>query len=289
MQIERIRVVGVVTKMHSQRAKELVPEIIEFLERGQVEVLLGEDEQSSLREFGKTYPKSYLMLHCDMVIVLGGDGTLLSLARQQGEKRVPILGINMGKLGFLTEVPVEETILSLGEAFEGKLRASSRMMLESNLLRGGQVQSVSHVLNDVVLNKAAVARILEISVLIEGEQITTIRADGIIVSTPTGSTAYNLAAGGPIVHPEMEVILLTPICPHTLTYRPVVIPGDQGLELKINGDQQTFLTLDGQYGFPLFSGDRIRIRKSPRHMVLLGRTERTYFEILQSKLKWGES
>jgi len=222
-----------------------------------------------------------------MVVVLGGDGTLLSLARHQGDRKVPILGINMGHLGFLTEVTSQEALSQLEEALAGGMKLSSRMMLQSELHRVEERKDLPPVLNDVVINKSALARIFDVDVLVDGQRVTNIRADGIIVSTPTGSTGYNLAAAGPIVHPEMDVILITPICPHTLTNRPVVLAGDVEVEIRINDGEEIYLTLDGQHGFPLLDGDVVKVKRSSKRISILTPAGRNYFDVLRNKLQWG--
>jgi len=283
-----IKLVGLVAKPHPPRAAELLREIIKLLERRGCEIKA--DEQTA-RLLGGTLgevSRDLLMERCDLVVVLGGDGTLLSLAKHQGERQVPILGVNMGSLGFLTEISDGEALEQLEATLDGEMRRSNRMMLKVELHRGDTVRKLPHVLNDVVINKSALARIFDVNVILDGVEITTIRADGIIVSTPTGSTAYNLAANGPIIYPEMEVIVLSPICPFTLTNRPIVLPADMVVELRINGDQETFLTLDGQHGFPLSGGDIVRIERGERTLCILSPKGRSYFEVLQSKLKWGE-
>jgi NAD+ kinase len=283
-----IRTVGIAAKPHSPEAAKLLPDITEFLKRRNCTILLDKESAFLLGRAGEGVARGELMKSCDLVIVLGGDGTLLSLARFQGSREVPILGINMGSLGFLTEVYDSEAMDQLQAAFDGRIECSMRMMLQSELVRGDESKPLPHVLNDIVINKSAVARIFDLDVIVNGERISTIRADGLIVSTPTGSTAYNLAAGGPIVHPEMNVFILAPICPHTLTNRPLVLPGDSLVELRINGGEEVYLTLDGQEGFPLVENDLVRVRRGERTLCILSPVGRSYFEVLQNKLKWGE-
>lgn len=285
---EQIRVVGIVAKTHAPQASQLLPEILEIIDTNGMEVMVSDETSRLLGSSIQGRSKADLMNLCDLVIVLGGDGTLLSLAKLQGKKKVKILGINMGYLGFLTEVPISEAIQDLQAALKGKMYESRRMMLRTELERGGRSKNLDHVLNDVVINKSALARIFDVDVMLNGERITTIRADGIIVSTPTGSTAYNLAAGGPIIHPEMDVIVVTPICPHTLTNRPVVLPGDMVVEMQIGRGDEIYLTLDGQHGFPIADGDIVRVRRGECYMHLLSPSERSYFDILKNKLNWGK-
>jgi NAD+ kinase len=225
----------------------------------------------------------------DLLIVLGGDGTLLSAARLAAERKVPILAVNLGGLGFLTTVSQDELYSILEEIFSGKHRVSERVMLESEIVRAGAVIRRQIALNDAVLNKAALARIMDLELRVDGEYVTTYKADGLILSTPTGSTAYSLAAGGPIVYPTVEAFVVTPICPHTLTNRPLVIPDSATIEVDFKaGDDAVFLTLDGQIGIELMRGDHIRVRKAAEKLRLVRPAKKTYYQILRSKLKWGE-
>ena len=225
----------------------------------------------------------------DLIAVLGGDGTLLSVARLVGCHRVPILGINLGGLGFLTEVTLDEFYPTLDQVLAGKVAYDERIMLAATVLRGGEEVFHQAVLNDVVVNKGALAKIIDLQARIDGHEVANFKADGLIVSTPTGSTAYNLAAGGPIVHPSVGAILLTPICPHTLTNRPVVV-GDGSLVeiLLVSEKTEVHLTLDGQVGFSLQGGDRIRVQKAACTIRLVTVPGKNYFDVLRDKLKWTE-
>jgi NAD+ kinase len=229
----------------------------------------------------------------DMVVVLGGDGTLLSMADciAAAGKSIPILGVNFGSLGFLTEVTLDELYDSLESVLEGHAHLETRMMLRARTRRQGKALDDRFVLNDVVITKGALSRIIDLSVAIGGKPVMRVRADGLIVATPTGSSAYNLAAGGPVVHPEVDAILLTPIAPHMLTNRPVVVPGgsDVRVEPMMHGAiEEVFVTFDGQSGHPLEADDVIEIRRLERPLRLVRAGKRTYFELLRQKLKWGE-
>lgn len=285
--MSRYQKIGIVTKPHAENLQDVLPDVCSAVESHGCEVFVDRQAAKFLDEKYTPARRKELVEFCDMLIVLGGDGTMLSLAQFQKHIEKPILGINMGSLGFLTEISVDDAIPMIHAALESRLEKSYRMMLMVELVRKGQVEPLHHVLNDVVINKSALARIFEVDVVINNEKITTIRADGIIVSTPTGSTAYNLAANGPIVHPEMGVMLLTPICPHTLTYRPVVLNSTSVLELSMRDSEETYLTLDGQAGFPLEKDDVVRVRKSSRRMTLLSPPKSTFFKVLRNKLKWG--
>ena len=226
--------------------------------------------------------------NADLLVVLGGDGTMISTARMVGDHNVLVLGINYGSLGYLTDFRIEEMTPALEAILRGEYEVDSRVMLHADLIRGGEQIASGRVLNDVVINKAALARIIEIEVSLNGLFVNAFRADGLIVSTPTGSTAYNLSAGGPIIYPSMNAIVLTPICPFTLTNRPIVIPDTAQIELKLDNENEgVVLTLDGQIGHTMHSGDRVRIRKSRTTFNLVQPQNRNYFDVLRNKLKWG--
>lgn len=229
----------------------------------------------------------------DLIIVLGGDGTLLAMADRiaQAGRDIPILGVNFGSLGFLTEIRIDELYPSLEAVIEGRAIYDERLMLAATASLKGKADETRVVLNDVVFTKGALSRMIELSVSVGGRFVTCVKADGLIIASATGSTAYNLAAGGPIVHPSVDALLLTPIAPHTLTNRPVVIPGN--LEVEVHpeapsGTEDVFVTYDGQYGYPVHQGDVIRVKKAPQMLRLVKAPSRGYFELLREKLKWGE-
>lgn len=225
---------------------------------------------------------------CGLVVVLGGDGTMIAAARMIGEAEVPVLGINYGSLGYLTDFRIEELHTAVESVVSGRFETDHRVMLRTELIRNGESIAGGRVLNDVVINKAALARIIAIEVRLNGLFVNSFRSDGLIVATPTGSTAYNLSAGGPIVYPSMNAVVLTPICPFTLTNRPIVIPDDAQIELKLeSGSEGVILSLDGQTGFPLVVGDIVRIRKSRTTLNLVQPENRNYFDVLRKKLQWG--
>jgi NAD+ kinase len=230
-----------------------------------------------------------LAARADLVVVLGGDGTLIHAARLLDGRPTPILGINLGSLGFMTELPVEELFSALEEVLAGRFRTESRMKLCSRLVRDGKVLVQDEVLNDVVINKGALARIADHEVSIDGVPMATYKADGVILATPTGSTAYSLSAGGPIVHPSVDCTVLTPICSHALTHRPIVVPADRTIRVTLATETaDTFLTLDGQTGHGLQCGDTIEVVRSPNRVNLVRNTRVGYFTILRQKLHWGE-
>lgn len=240
----------------------------------------------------KVLDKPALVTEVDLVVVLGGDGTLLSMADCIGAAGVdvPILGVNFGRLGFLTEVTLPELYPALEAALEGRARVEERLMLRSTTIRKGASLPEHVTLNDVVVTKAAQSRMIELEVSVGDEFVTRVKADGLIVATPTGSTAYNLAAGGPIVQPGMNALVLTPIAPHMLTNRPIVIPSLSPVRvLPVMDDRdKVYVTFDGQHGYELEAGDEVRICCAPRRLKLLHPSSRSYFEVLREKLKWNE-
>lgn len=225
----------------------------------------------------------------DWVVVLGGDGTLLGASRKVGRHGVPILGVNLGGLGFLTGIPLDKLYPVIEMMINGRLEVETRVMLETRVLREEKEVLRFQVLNDVVINKRALARIIDLDVTINDEFLTTFRADGLIISTPTGSTAYNLAAGGPILYPTLETFVLTPICPFTLTNRPIIIPNTAAIQIRMGKESKetVILTFDGQVGFDLFFGDEVIINKSKEKIRLLRPPDQSYFKILRTKLMWG--
>ncbi len=233
-------------------------------------------------------PENELTLDADLIVVLGGDGTMISTARLVGDQDVLVLGVNYGSLGYLTDFRIEEMFPALESIISGKYEIDRREMLTAEHWRGDERLVTGRVLNDVVINKSALARIIDIEVKLNGLFVNTFRADGLIVATPTGSTAYNLSAGGPIIFPSMNAIVLTPICPFTLTNRPIVVPDDARIDLTLeNENEGVVLSLDGQTGYTMKAGDKVVIRKSKTTFNLVQPENRNYFDVLRDKLKWG--
>lgn len=285
-----IRNVGIIARPRREDIARVVPPLIDWLRAHGAKVLCDTETGESIGALaGDTRNREEIPALSDFLIVLGGDGTLLSVARLSAADDVPILAVNLGGLGFLTTVSLDELYPLLDEIFRGESHISERVMLLAEILRDGKVVRSQIALNDAVLNKAALARIMDLELRVDDEYVTTYKADGLILSTPTGSTAYSLAAGGPIVYPVMEAFVITPICPHTLTNRPLVVPDSARIEIEYRAeDDSVFLTLDGQVGFELAKKDKIRITKAPHTLHLVRPWKKTYFEILRNKLKWGE-
>ena len=285
-----IKTVGIISRPRREDIARVVPPLVNWLQAHGADVSCDSETSDCLGSTGIHPRKREELPSCtDLLIVLGGDGTLLSAARLAAERKVPILAVNLGGLGFLTTVAQDEIYSILEEIFADRHRISERVMLEAEVVRGGAVVRRQIALNDAVLNKAALARIMDLELRVDGEYVTTYKADGLIMSTPTGSTAYSLAAGGPIVYPIVEAFVITPICPHTLTNRPLVIPDSATVEIDFKAEDGTvFLTLDGQIGIELVQGDHVRVRKAAERLHLVRPAKKTYYQILRSKLKWVE-
>jgi NAD+ kinase len=288
-----VRRVAILAKSHLTAAAPHLVEIAGWLQARGAEAIF-ENETAALAPAAnlRAASRKAIAAHADMVLVLGGDGTLLSMADCLGAEgsRIPILGVNFGSLGFLTEVTLPELHPSLEAALDGRARIEERMMLRAATARSGQPFAQHVALNDVVVTKGARSRMIDLSVHIGDEFVTRVKADGLIVATPTGSTAYNLAAGGPIVAPSMDALILTPIAPHTLTNRPIVIPAAAPVRVQpvMDNRDEVFVTFDGQDGFQLQAGDEIEVTRSETPLRLIKPSTRSYFEVLRTKLKWGE-
>ncbi|MEJ2365460.1 MAG: NAD(+)/NADH kinase [Deltaproteobacteria bacterium] len=279
----------IIYKKDEDLAAQLAVEIGEWFKQRDAQVFLLENiaphaQRSSVHEFARKIPSDSLA-----VVVLGGDGTLLSVARLLTDRDLPVLGVNIGGMGFLTEVSVEECYRFFEDILAQRFEVERRMRLHTSFQRKGERVLDSTVLNDVVINKAALARLVDLKVTIDGLPLTTYRADGLIVATATGSTAYNLSAGGPIVYPTAESIILTPICEFSLTNRSIVLPSDAQVEIRVGAKaNDVTLTCDGQVGCELQSGDIIRVKQADRPLFLIKSRQEDYFTILRNKLKWGQ-
>ncbi len=286
--------IGIIAKKNKPEAVAIIHHLVDWFRQKKIEVFI-ESEMANLLGLHASEPyvnrieREAFPAQAEMILVLGGDGTLLSVARLVGDHKVPILGVNLGGLGFLTEITLEEIYQVLDRVVQGDFITAERVVLDVSVIRKGKKMAEFTVLNDAVINKGALARIIDMETTISGEYLTTFKADGLIISTPTGSTAYNLSAGGPIVYPSLHCIVITPICPHTLTNRPIVVPDDVEIRATLKTRQEeVILTLDGQQGFPLEVGDVVEVRKSNVGILLIKSPDRHYFEVLREKLKWGE-
>lgn len=288
-----IKRIGLVLKPHQPDALKTMCELARWVAGRDISLIGGaEIERDQIKQqTGCTIDEvsnDKLAHDADLILVLGGDGTMIATARMMGDREVPVLGVNYGGLGYLAEFRIEELYTALESILSGNYRLDQRVMLDVQLLRGDEKVTSNRVLNDVVINKSALARIIEIEANLNGQFVNSFRADGLIVSTPTGSTAYNLSAGGPVIYPSMNAVVITPICPFTLSNRPIVVPDDAVIELCLKTEQEDVaLTLDGQVGFPLNVEDRVAIRKSETTFNLVQPMNRNYFDVLRDKLRWG--
>ncbi|MBI4823199.1 MAG: NAD(+)/NADH kinase [Nitrospirae bacterium] len=279
--------IGIICKAGRPEPLEILKDLLPWLHAKGVETFLDIETATALGMKG--HPRSEIPSLVEMVIVLGGDGTMLSVSRLVSEKAIPILGVNLGGLGFITELSKEELPSALDKILQAQCPIQERMMLNASVLRHGKRIAEYTVLNDVVITKGALARIIDLETYINKSYVALFKADGIIVSTPTGSTAYSLSAGGPLLYPTIDNMVLTPICPHTLTNRPIVLPDDALIEVTLRSKtEDVSLTLDGQVGFHLMENDTVEIKRSPFKTHLLMPSERDYFQVLRTKLRWAE-
>jgi len=286
-----IRTVGIVSKPNSAAAAALVPALIEWLRGRGMAVRI--DEQTALYaapgERSGGLPRPEVPEDCDLVIVLGGDGTLLAAARAIGRRETPLFPVNLGGLGFLTAITIDELYPELERALRGEHRIAKRRLLATEVVRDGQVVASYEALNDAVLTKASIARMIDLDAHVDGQFVCAYKADGLIVSTPTGSTAYSLSAGGPIIFPSVPAICITPICPHMLTNRPVLVPETSVIRvISRSPGESVFLTIDGQVGNPIREGDTLVCRSSDYALRLVRPPHMMFFDVLRQKLKWGE-
>jgi len=282
-----IRTVGIISKPNSAAAARIVPALIEWLRGRGMAVRI--DEQTALYAGVTGIAREEVPEGCDLVMVLGGDGTLLAAARAIGRRETPLFPVNVGSLGFLTAITIDELYPELERAFRGEHRIAKRRLLATEVVRGGEVVAAYEALNDAVLTKASIARMIDLDAHVDEQFVCAYKADGLIISTPTGSTAYSLSAGGPIIFPSVPAICITPICPHMLTNRPVLVPETSVIRVISRApDDSVFLTIDGQVGNPIREGDTLVCRSSDYTLRLVRPPHMMFFDVLRQKLKWGE-
>lgn len=283
-----IRTAGIISKPNSRAAAEILPKLIEWLDKNSIATRI--DDQSAAYAAGlKGMPRCAVPQDSDIVIVLGGDGTLLSAARAIGRREVPLFPVNVGGLGFLTAITVEELYTELERALQGEHRVDKRKLMATEVERDGKIIATYEALNDSVLTKSDLARMIDLETYVDDQFVCRYKADGLIISTPTGSTAYSLSAGGPIIFPSVPALCLTPICPHMLTNRPVLLPETSVIRVLSQGpDESVYLTIDGQVGTPIRENDVVICRSSDHSLHLIRPPRMMFFDVLREKLKWGE-
>jgi len=284
------KTIGIISRPLRSNLPEVIPGLLRWLEEHGVTSIYDPETASCLKDGALGTTRHKIAEESDLLLVLGGDGTLLAAAREAAARGVPVLPINMGSLGFLTSFTVEELYPALENVLAGHAIINERVLLLVERINAGRIVTQQRVLNDAIVHKGTLARMIQLELFIDEGFVCRYRADGLIVATPTGSTAYSMSAGGPIVHPAVESILITPICPHTLSDRPVVVRDTSKIELRpLETADSVFLTLDGQTGVPMQRGDRVRITRAAERLKLIQPPNKTYFEILRNKLKWGEA
>jgi len=279
-----VRKAGIVIKPHAPSVEGILKIVVEHLEGRGIACVL---EEAAARKLGRAdgLERAGIAAASDLVVVLGGDGTLLSVAHHAALAGVPVMGVNLGRLGFLTEIPVSEAVSTLDKFLAGEAAlVSPRWLLEART-----ATACSYCLNDAVITKGAAARMIELAIGVDGKDVATLKADGLIISTPTGSTAYSLSAGGPILHPQVPAIVLTPICPHTLSFRPMAIPATSTIGVRLlTGGEEVHVTFDGQRGGVMVRNDVVDIRKAPFELQLITSPKRSYYDLVKEKLGWAE-
>jgi len=285
--MQKINNVGIISKPKIAQAAEIVCGLIDWLKDRGIRYRCDRQtaEYAGIKDF---YAREELPEGADLLIVLGGDGTLLSAARVVAGRDIPLFAVNLGHLGFLTSIQVEELYPELERALRGEHRIGRRRMVDCELIRGGRTIATYSALNDVVITKLEIARMIDLDAHVDNHFVAAYKADGLIISTPTGSTAYSLSAGGPVIFPSVAAFCITPICPHMLTNRPVIVPDKSVIQILNHGEEGTFLTIDGQTGEPLSKGDRITCHSSAKTIQLIRPPKMLFFDVLREKLKWGE-
>ena len=282
--------IGIISRPRRSNLEAVAPPLLEWFASRGIRTVYDTETAGVLHDPSHGLSRTEVAEQSQLLLVLGGDGTLLAAARVAAPLGIPILPINMGSLGFLTSFTIKEMYTSLEQVLAGRFSCSERVMLDVELHRDAEIIEHQIVVNEAVINKGALARMIDLQLTIDSDFVCRYRADGLIVATPTGSTAYSLSAGGPIVHPAVESWIITPICPHTLSDRPVVVRDSSSIEVHLSGDTESvFLTLDGQTGIPMQAADVVRMRRAAERLRLIQPAQKSYFEILRNKLKWGEA
>ena len=283
----QIETVGIISKPNMPHAVETVCGLLEWFERRGITCRYDE-ETAVYANHNQWFSRNDLPEGCDLIVVLGGDGTLLSAARVVAGRDIPLFAVNMGHLGFLTSIPLEDLYPELERALAGEHRIGRRRMIDCELRRDGTTIGSYSALNDVVITKSELARMIDLDTHVDNHFVAAYKADGLIIATPTGSTTYSLSAGGPVIFPSVNAFCLTPICPHMLTNRPVIVPDSSVIQILVHGEDGTYLTIDGQVGEPLSKGDLVVCRSSPKTIQLIRPPKLLFFDVLREKLKWGE-
>jgi len=286
-----IRTVGIFGKNRDPSVRGHVTELVQCLQARGLSVLI-EESIARLAKLSAVPGRTFETIgrEIDLAIVIGGDGTILRVARHLAAHGVPIVGVNLGRVGFLADVQISHMVEEVGKILDGHGKTTQRLLLHADVTRGGQTVHTAHALNDVTITKGELARLIEFETWLDGEFVSSARADGIIIASPTGSTAYALSAGGPIIHPDLPAIALVPICPHTLSQRPLVVSGESVVEVVMTGaapGQHAHVTFDGQTSFTLEDDDRVRVRHADLPIALVHPPGRTYFDVLRRKMHWG--
>jgi NAD+ kinase len=282
-----MRKIGIIPKRQDARVCDVMNDVISWLRSRGVEIYLDQDSSVQCSGDDRKVAAGEMVKHVDVILVLGGDGTLLHAARLVGAAGIPILGVNLGSLGFLTEVKLDEMYSALEGLLSGQYQSEERVLLNVEVIRQGKNAAQYLALNDAVINKGALARIIDLEVSVNSQPVLSTRSDGLIISTPTGSTAYSLAAGGPILYPTLEAFIIAPICPHTLTNRPVVIPDRDEVEVCLQRGTDVMLTVDGQVGMPLQPHDCLKVYRAQSTLQLVLPFGSAFFKLLREKLRWG--
>ena len=284
-----IKTLGLFGKYGDKNIGGVIQDICALARARKLDVLLEAATAALMTELTEaSRPLAEIGQEIDLAIVIGGDGTLLNVARSLARYHVPIIGVNVGRLGFLADISTDDMVEVIGKVLDGDYQTEERFLLYAEIVRQDRVVHVANALNDVVINKGGLARLIEFETYIDGDFVNGTRADGIIIATPTGSTAYALSAGGPLLHPTLPAIILVPICPHTLSDRSLAINSDSRIEIVINGDQTAHVTFDGQFNYNLLQNDRVRVRRAETPVTLIHPSNRNHYEVLRAKLNWGK-